>query len=163
MVVSGLAIKAKLTEERIGLGEDKNGLPTPRARFHPPHTSSNAMIPRSFIMPPPSLEPCRTWPSSLANSSIHRRSSFIMSRVTGALDICNPSWDNDERMNVASSGSVEGDMGEEARERGDCVDAAAEAAVSFSFNSAASRTMSLAFTMSASRSCRASIIPVWRL
>ena len=63
-------------------------------------------------------------------------------------------------MNVASSGSVDGTRvavdGEDAS--GDDVVAVVEEAVSGSFNSAAKRTMSLAFTINVSRSWRASFM-----
>lgn len=108
----------------------------PLARFQPPQTSSKATMPRSFMMP------CRTCVSSLASSSNHFRSSLIMSSVTGAFCICRPSWEREERIKVASSGSDGA--------------AAAGAADSLSFRSAARWTMSFAFAMRACRSCSAS-------
>jgi hypothetical protein len=77
-----------------------------------------------------------------------------MSSVTGALVIWSPSCVRDERMNVASSGST-GDASV-----ADIAFDAAVAAVSRSLRSAASLTISFAFTMSASRSCSASCMPL---
>lgn len=68
-------------------------------------------------------------------------------------------------MKVASSGSVDGTRvvmlvdpyGDIASDEGLALVAVVEAAVSFSFNSAARRTISLACTMRASKSCKASL------
>jgi len=110
--------------------------------------------------------------------------------VTGAFDICRPSWEREDRIKVASSGSVEGirvGMGEgegdsegdweygdeDEDEEGDkrvgvddwwdvmdVVVVVVDDAVNRSFNSAAKRTMSFALTISASRSFNASDMSV---
>ncbi len=72
---------SELVCDRIRISD----VPTPRARFHPPQTSSNAMIPRSFIIP------LSTPANSFASSVTHLSSSLTISFVTGTLVICNPS------------------------------------------------------------------------
>ena len=103
--------------------------------------------------------------------------------MTGAFDICRPSWEREDRIKVASSGSVEGtrvgvgegegdsegdweygdeDEGDNRVGVGDWWDAmdVVDDAVNRSFNSAAKRTMSFALTISASRSFNASDMSV---
>ena len=123
--------------------------PTPRARFHPPQTSSKGMMPRSPIIPAPFFPPvpCNTAESSRASCSYHRFSSRAMSRVTGTSVIRRPSCAREERMDVAVSDSAP---------PGDALSSLT--VVSRSFSSPARRTISRALTMSASRSFSASFI-----
>ena len=103
--------------------------------------------------------------------------------MTGAFDISRPSWEREDRIKVASSGSVEGtrvgvgegegdsegdweygdeDEGDNRVGVDDWWDAmdVVDDAVNRSFNSAAKRTMSFALTISASRSFNASDMSV---
>ena len=91
--------------------------------------------------------PCSTPASSRASCSYHRFSSRAMSSVTGTSVICSPSCTNEDRINVAVSGSAFPD------DASDLV-----TAVSRSFRSPARRTISRALTIRASRSFSASFI-----
>jgi hypothetical protein len=91
------------------------------------------------------------------SSSNYFCSSVIISSVTsitGILAFCNLSWDSDNWMNVASSGSVDGMRAvvvmdeEEGAGSGEGMVAVVDDAISHLFSLAARQTMSLALIMS---------------
>jgi hypothetical protein len=79
---------------------------------------------------------------------------YSITSITGILAFCNPSWDSDDRLNVASSGLVDGMRAvvmmdkEEGAGGGEGVVAVVDDAISHSFSSAARQTMSFALIMS---------------